>query len=65
MDGRTVTLDPVVVASLAALGTNGKAVSDDTNLGRLKISTAPGRAGGDTDADGDIDRAADLRHAQR
>ncbi len=46
----------LTVASLAALGTNGKAVSDDTNLGRLKISTAPGRAGGDTDADGDIDQ---------
>ncbi len=56
VDGRTVTLDPAVVASLAALGTNGKAVSDDTNLGRLKITTAPGPAGGDTDADGDIDQ---------
>jgi uncharacterized protein len=42
-------LDPTVFPNAAALKQN-------TNLGRLNVSNAPGLAGGDTDGDGDFDQ---------
>jgi hypothetical protein len=47
--GREITLDDSLYATL-------KGLRGDSALGRLRMSTAPGTAGGDTDGDGDIDR---------
>lgn len=46
-DDRTVELSPGVIADIGSDW-------DEKKLGRLKVSAAPGTAGGDTDGDGDI-----------